>query len=111
MSLVAALFIRRSKMVDEVTLEVSQSNTENTSSTLSNQIGWVTFDEPDSKESTCNNCIAEEKVSGRNGQYISRLGEFKILGPQTLPWHGLDALMPFLVRKKADSIRPLSQYM
>lgn len=74
MSFVAALVIDRTKMADDVNLKGSQSNKETTSPTLSNQIGWVTFDEPDDEESKCNNCIAEEKVSARNGQYISRLG-------------------------------------
>lgn len=62
-------------MADDVNLKGLQSNKDSsTSPTLSNQIGWVTFDEQDNKESKCNNCIAEEKVSARNGQYISRLG-------------------------------------
>lgn len=62
-------------MVDDVNLE----GTENTLPTLSNQIGWVTFDETDNKDPICNNCMAEEKISGEKGRYISRLGEFKVL--------------------------------
>ena len=60
-------------------LEESQSSTENTIPTLSNPIGWVTFDETDNKDSICNNCMSEEKVSEEKGRYVSRLGEFKVL--------------------------------
>ena len=70
-------------MVDDVNFKESESNRESSSSKLSNQIGWVTFDESDNKESKCNHCVAEEKVSARNGQYISRLGEFKVLPIET----------------------------
>jgi len=65
-------------MADDVNFEArSPSSTENSLPTLSNQIGWVTFDEMDNKDSICNNCMDEEKISVGNQPYISRLGEFK----------------------------------
>lgn len=66
-------------MVDDVNFEESRSSTENSLPTLSNKTGWVTFDEKDKKYSICKNCTAEEKISVGNKEYISRLGEFKVL--------------------------------
>ena len=66
-------------MVDDVNFEGSRSSTDTSLPTLSNQIGWVTFDEKDNKDSICDNCMAEEMISVGNKRYISRLGEFKVL--------------------------------
>jgi len=67
-------------MADDVNVESrSRSSKENSLPTLSNQIGWVTFDETDNKDSICNNFMAEENISEGNQRYISRLGEFKVL--------------------------------
>ena len=64
--------------------EESRSSAEISPPTVSNQIGWVTFDETDNKDSICNNCMAEKKIYGGNERYISRLGEVKVL--QNVPF-------------------------
>jgi len=66
-------------MVDDVNFEESRSSTENSLPTVSNKTGWVTFDEKDNKYSICKNCTAEEKIPVGNKEYISRLGELKVL--------------------------------
>lgn len=66
-------------MVDDINFEESRSPAENSLPTLSNQTGWVTFDEKDNKDSICNNFMAEKMISGGNERYISRLGEVKVL--------------------------------
>lgn len=66
-------------MVDDVSSKESRSTAENSPPTLSNQIGWVTFDETDNEDTIGNNCIPEKKVSEGNERYISRLGEVKVL--------------------------------
>lgn len=60
-------------MVDDVSSEESRSTAENSPPTLSNQIGWVIFDETDNEDTICNNCIPEKKISEGNERYISRL--------------------------------------
>ena len=59
--------------------DINFATAENSLPTLSNQTGWVTFDDKDNKDSICNNCMAEKKISGGNERYISRLGEVKVL--------------------------------
>ena len=80
-------------MVDDVSLEGSRSTAEKSPPTPSNQIGWVTFDETDNKDSICNNCMSEKNISGGNERYISRLGEVKVLQNITLNFYYAQTLV------------------
>lgn len=73
MSLVAALVVLKTNMVDD---RGGNSRSESSSQTLSSQTEWVKFDEP-GEESSRVNLLPEEKPPDGDGRYLSRLGEFK----------------------------------
>ena len=58
-------------MVDDEGKE-RQSDTETGNSS---QIGWVTFDEPDTDEPECLKTADHEQICAQKGQHIARLGE------------------------------------
>lgn len=56
--------------------EERQSDTEtNLTESNSSQIGWVTFDEPDTDEPECRKTADHEQICAQKGQHIARLGE------------------------------------
>lgn len=91
-------------MVDDVSSEESRSTAENSPPTLSNQIGWVTFDETDNEDTICNNCIPEKKFSEGNERYISRLGEVKVLQNITLNFYSDPARCILMCEKKRQTL-------
>lgn len=91
-------------MVDDVSSEESRSIAENSPPTLSNQIGWVTFDEGDNEDTICDNCIPEKKISEGNERYISRLGEVKVLQNMTLNFYSDPARCILMFEKKKANI-------